>query len=217
MFPIRIAKAVVSKAAKPTIYTAIAAAVLWIGVDLFDGASDRFHQRVTQVSTTVREPVEDTSNQVVDRLTHLWENVEANPGPVAFTILTFIVMVILHKRRGHSTAEAIKATLLRESTATRIEPENKVLKRVQQQTIMNEMSAMHEQLLARNDALPALIIQAHKELEAAALNDKRCHEAAVKANDTYTKVKAHHEKLVKEEEDNNLAINELQHEFDKLS
>jgi outer membrane murein-binding lipoprotein Lpp len=216
MLPIRLAKLAVSKAAKPTAYTALAAAVLWIGVDLLDGASDRFHQRVDQVSTTVREPVEDTSNKLIDKLSRLIDNLEDNPGPVILTLVMFGVAFYFHKKRGHSTVEALKATLLRESTA-KADEENPVITRVKKQTIMNEMSAMHEQLLARNEVLPNLIVAARKELEDATLKATRAAKAAEETATVLRKTKAHYDNLVKEEKDNDLAINEIQVEFDRLS
>lgn len=207
-----LAKFAVKKAAKPSIYIALLSSVIWLGVDLADGASERFHSRFDQAKTSVVEPTEQFADKTHDVLMKLWHSIETNPGPSILAIALFVVTVIYHKRKGASALEAVKATILKTSPA---EPENPLLAKMQQQALESQMLETHERLETRSKTLPTEIFNARGALTQRSDALNRANESQRRAQDEYNKASAYHQKLVQEQLEATSTMIELEKELAK--
>lgn len=216
MLPFRIAKAVGTKAIKPSLYFAVIMSIGWLCVDLADGASDRFHERLGQVknSSPVRT-AEDGAASVGEYASRFWASIESNPGPSILAIVLFTVTVLYHKMKGRSTLAALKAGILKEAPVDPPLPSNPIYAKMLQQAAETQMLETYEKLEARQKTLPNEIQNAAAALKQSEAAYKRAQEAASRAENGYNKDKAYLERLQKEFDDGLKTLVELEAELNK--
>jgi Skp family chaperone for outer membrane proteins len=215
MLGLQTAKIAAKKATKPTLYLSTAAALLWFAVDLADGASDRFHQRVDQAKSTVVEPAESVMATVTEHASKLWASIESNPGPSILALALFSFTVIYHKMKGRSTLAALKAAALKEPPLDPKPPENPLVVKMQRQAIENQMLETYEKLERRQKDLPDEIKAASDGVKRAALNRQKAEEAAARATNEHNKALAYRDRLQKEFDDGLATLVELEQELNK--
>lgn len=212
MLALRCAGFVMKKTTKPTLYMATALSLLWVGVDMLDGAKARFHQRVGEAKSEVVEPVENVMANVTELATKLWASIESNPGPSILALALFAFTIIYHKVKGRTTVDALKMTLLKDNPT---EPVNPVLERVRKEAIESQMLDMHERLESRQKVLPNEISNAFSRLKQAESNKLKAEQAADRADTDYIQARGYHERLVKESQEGKVALAELEVELAK--
>lgn len=212
MFVFRVAKLATAKAAKPSLYAALLGAVVWLGVDLADGASDRFHTRLEQGKTAVVEPSEAAAEKIGVMATKLWHSIEGNPGPSVLALVLFLATVIYHKRKGTSTIEALKAAVLKHPP---YEPTNPVLEKIQREALEGQMLEAFDRLEKRDKDLPFEIGNANLNLTQKEQILKRTAEIYEKAKREYDEAVIRRQKLIEERELGKVTMKELEAELAK--
>jgi hypothetical protein len=212
MFAFRAAKSLTKKSVKPTLFLATALSLLWVGIDLCDGASERFHHRVEQAQTEVSKPVTDMTEQVADVMVKFWHSIESNPGPSILAAILFVLTIVYHKIKGRSTVAAVKAAVLREPPIEQPLP-NPTLERIQRDVIENQMLETYDKLEKRQKDLPSEIENAAARVRQADSQRVRTAETADRAANEFEKAKAYHQRLLKEREDGSNLMAEIEREL----
>lgn len=211
-FPFRVAKLAASKATKPTIYVSLIASLMWLAVDLADGASDRFHVRMGQAKTTVVEPADQVMTKVTDLATKLWDSIESNPGPSILALALFIVTVVYHKSKGATVLAAVKAATLK--TTPEVD-ENPLLVKLRREALSKQMLETFDKLEARHKELPQELSTASADLSRKERELKIASEAAERARIAYSKAVSARDKLLAEETETIATMNQIEAEFGK--
>lgn len=221
MFALRVAKLAATKAgaagyrvARPSMYAAFAGSLIWLCVDLADGASDRFHVRLEQAKAGVVDPAESAMEKTTVLVTKLWDSIESNPGPSLLALALFIITVVYHKRRGTSTVEALKATLLKTHPA---EPVNPILEKIQREALEGQMLDAFDRLEKRSRDLPDEITAAKHQLQNRESVMNKTNEAAERARNEKLKAQAYYDRLVREQAEGAAAMKELEVEMSKAA
>jgi len=110
---------------------------------------------------------ERTSSVVIESAQWVWENVRANPVPVALALGTFLLTVAYHKAKGKSLRESV------EVAATRVavipvaiadsHDEHPVVKRARARATRAQLLADHVGLQNRQRKLPEEVQKAEKD------------------------------------------------------
>lgn len=203
-----------ARVTKPTVYVGAAAAMLWLAVDIFDGASDRLSYRLSQVQDVVVEPAETTFNSVQVQCAKLWASVEANPGPSMLAIGLFAFTVIYHKMKGRSTIAALKAGLLKEAPVDVLNP---VLAKAQRVALENQLIEMYEASEERQKTLPDDIKNAEESVKRMIAARDKAQAAAEKAELDLIRDQGYLARLLREEDEVNLTIAQVEAELNKVT
>jgi hypothetical protein len=113
------------------------------------------------------DPVESTryAGEAEKVARRAWAGVEANPGPVAFALATFLLTVVYYKAKGKTLRESLEvaATRVTVVAAPAAEPENAVVKRARARATRAQLLADQIGLQNRLRKLPEAVLKAEKE------------------------------------------------------
>ena len=134
----------------------------------------------------------------------VWENIEANPVPVAIAVGTFLLTVVYHKAKGRSLRESVAWAATRVTVvpvpAGAGEAENSVVKRAKARATRTQLLADQVVLQSRTRKLPEEVVKAEKEAcyteqavadtEQKLAERRKAHESAVAKLESLRKEKA---------------------------
>jgi len=170
---------------------------------------------------TCPDEVKQTVALVAPPVRRLWNNVEANPFPVALGLGTFLFTVLYHKARGKSLRESVEVAATKVTVVTvpadKAEHENPVIQRAKARATRAQLLTDQLNLQARYRKLPEEINKAEKEAcytPEALAEVERSLRAKQKAHDeTAAKLKA----LRKEKADGDAELGAIEVELKKLA
>jgi hypothetical protein len=108
-------------------------------------------------------------NVALNALARMWDNVEANPFPVAIALGTFLATVIYHKAKGKSLRESVEVAATRVTVVPipqKLEEErdNPVVKRAKARAMRAQLLVDQIGLQNRQRKLPEEIVKAEKDV-----------------------------------------------------
>jgi hypothetical protein len=115
------------------------------------------------------EEFERSLNVAAIALMRVWDNIEANPFPVAIALGTFLATVIYHKAKGKSLRESVEVAATRVTVVPvpqklEVERDNPVVKRAKARSMRAQLLVDQIGLQNRQRKLPEEIVKAEKDV-----------------------------------------------------